>query len=226
MVLASHQPNFFPYMGFFYKMLRSDVFVLSNDVLFSRSEFQNYTNIKTANGKQRVTVPVTSHSIAIKDIEICQDGKWQKNMIRTIEQNYRKAPFYNKYHDKVIRIIEGDFRYLYELNLQSILLIKTEFNLEAKIIIADTLFPQGRKDSRILDICNKVGADIYYSGKGAEAYHDARNFIKKGIVLEYTDYSPTAYSQLYGDFVENLSCLDYLFNCGEKLPKGWCRNGK
>ena len=32
MILTSHQPNFLPYMGVFYKAFKSDVLVLSDDV--------------------------------------------------------------------------------------------------------------------------------------------------------------------------------------------------
>lgn len=36
MILTSHQPNFLPYMGVFYKAYRSDILVLSDDVQFSK----------------------------------------------------------------------------------------------------------------------------------------------------------------------------------------------
>lgn len=43
----------------------------------------------------------------------------------------------------------------------------------------------------------------------------------RGIDLIYTDYEPVQYQQLYGEFIPNLSVLDYIFNCGYELPRGW-----
>ena len=40
-VFSGHQPNFIPYMGFFYKIFQSDVFVLDDDVQYSRSGLHN-----------------------------------------------------------------------------------------------------------------------------------------------------------------------------------------
>ena len=45
MILTSHQPDFLPYMGFFYKTARSDVLVLSDDVQFSKSGMHNLSLI-------------------------------------------------------------------------------------------------------------------------------------------------------------------------------------
>lgn len=54
LVLASHQPDFFPYMGYFYKMFQSDVFVFSDNVQYSKTGRHNYNEILTANGPATV----------------------------------------------------------------------------------------------------------------------------------------------------------------------------
>ena len=48
-----------------------------------------------------------------------------------------------------------------------------------------------------------------------------RTTTSRGIDLIYTDYEPAQYQQLYGEFIPNLSVLDYIFNCGYELPRGW-----
>ena len=71
MILASHQPNFFPYLGFFYNMNKADIFVFSDDVKFAKKNFQNYTNIKSTTGEMlRLTVPVHNKDVPICYVEI------------------------------------------------------------------------------------------------------------------------------------------------------------
>ena len=61
MILTSHQPDFLPYMGFFYKVARSDVLVLSDDVQFSKQGMHNWNRIKTEAGPKKLTIPVHAH---------------------------------------------------------------------------------------------------------------------------------------------------------------------
>ena len=70
------------------------------------------------------------------------------------------------------------------------------------------------KEERVIDICVLLGADEYISGNGARAYEVESHFIDRGVKLHYTDYQPIHYKQCWGDFIPNLSILDYIFNCG------------
>ena len=62
LVLASHQPDFFPWMGYFYKIFQSDVFVFSDNVQYSKSGRHNYNQILTATGPMKFTLPITRKS--------------------------------------------------------------------------------------------------------------------------------------------------------------------
>ena len=72
-------------------------------------------------------------------------------------------------------------------------------------------------------MCEKFNASAYLSGLGAADYHQPEEYRSRGIDLVYTDYQPVEYPQLYGEFVENLSVIDYVMNCGFELPRGWER---
>src|SRR3989338_6913974 len=45
-VMAAHQPNFLPYLGFFDKMMSSDIFVIRDEVQFVERDFHHRNRIK------------------------------------------------------------------------------------------------------------------------------------------------------------------------------------
>lgn len=220
MILCSHQPNFFPYLGLFYNMYNSDFYVFSDDVQFAKKNFQNYTNIKSSvGGTLRLTVPIKSHTSIYKDVEISYETDWQRKMLMSIEQSYSKSKYFAEVFPEVENVINHHHKYLVDLNMQSILFAKERFGINTDFCMASILNHEGHKDERILNLCKSVNADVYLSGLGAKVYHKDENF--KDIKLEYTNYKPLVYKQGKGDFIENLSVLDYLFNEGFVFPKEW-----
>lgn len=220
MILCSHQPNFFPYLGMFYNMSKSDFYVFSDDVQFSKKNFQNYTNIKTVLGNPlRITVPIKSHTDLYKDIEISNSSEWSKKMIMTIRQNYSKSEYFEEVFPDIEKVLLSNRKYLVDLNMDSILLVKDKLGIGTDFCMASTINHEGHKDERILNLCRSVGADEYLSGLGAKVYHKDENFTD--VKLTYTNYKPLVYKQGKGDFIENLSVLDYLFNQGYNFPKEW-----
>ena len=95
-IVAIHQPNFLPWLGFFYKMLRSDVFVLLDNVQFpiGRS-YVSRVKIKLSQGAIWLTVPV-SHNFGqlTKDVKINNKELWQEKHLKTLEMNYKRAAYF------------------------------------------------------------------------------------------------------------------------------------
>ena len=58
MKVAIHQPNYFPWIGYFYKMSLADVFVVLDDSQYSKNGYQNRVKIKTPTGSVWMTQPV------------------------------------------------------------------------------------------------------------------------------------------------------------------------
>ena len=50
MKVAIHQPDYIPYLGFFYKMYKSDLFIYLDDAQFSNEAAHNFNKIKTPQG--------------------------------------------------------------------------------------------------------------------------------------------------------------------------------
>ena len=224
-VFSGHQPNFLPYMGFFYKMFQSDMFVLDDDVQYSRDGYHNTNYIRVNGQKHKITVPVTyTFGDPINKVKICYERDWDKKLLKTIQMNYGKAPYFDDGYDFLKRHFEPRYEYLADLNIIMIREIAARMNLGCRIYVASKDVPCDFKNQkRNVYQCTMLGGDIYYSGVGGKAYNDENDWFKNGIALEYSDYVPVQYRQTGYGFIENLSVIDYIFNKGFNMPEGWVR---
>ena len=192
--------------------------MLYDDVQFEKGSWRNRNRIKTPNGAQWLTVPVLQKGRGfqlIKDILINQDVPWQKKQIKTIRQNYSKAPFFAKYADKLFDKLNGPWERLVELNVELIYWIAKELGISNKIVSASELGVFGSGAERLIDVIKSLGGTSFYEGSAGKNYIDDSLFEEHGISIVYQDYAHPTYPQLYGDFVSHLSVIDLMFNCGE-----------
>ena len=75
---------------------------------------------------------------------------------------------------------------------------------------------QCRRSDLVYAICKALGADTYFSGRGASVdYLDREKFAENGVNIVFQDFAHPTYSQCGRDaFVPGVSILDILFNCG------------
>lgn len=222
MILSSHQPNFVPYMGFFYKMFQADTFVLSDDHQFSKSGMHNWNYLRIGERKHKITVPVSyEFGDRIKDVRISYAQDWVTELLKTMQFNYKKAPHYEEAFSFLEKVLSERPERLVELNGNIIIQLAERFGMKCNILYAHDIELEHRKEERIIELCKKLGADVYYSGIGGKNYNDPANYEREGISLVYTDYEPVQYTQIGNGFIENLSVLDWIFNMGFELPKEW-----
>lgn len=215
MIVAIHQPNFIPWLGYFYKIARADVFVMLDDVQYTKNSFINRNRIKTPQGELWLTLPVI-HSgrfgQLINSVKIQNPDNIFKKIKKTITANYGKAPFFNE----VFRIIETGFYptdSLAEINEAMIKQILNYLGIEKKLVRSSELDIKGAKSSkRLVEICKSLNADTYLAGFGSSNYQKDSLFLEKGIQPVVYDFKHPEYNQLWGEFVYNLSILDILFN--------------
>ena len=172
--------------------------------------------IKTEKGEQWITVCVKKapRETAIKDILLLDDGKWQKNNLGLLHQNYRKAPYYKEILPHIEKLYGGEYVYFWDFSFASIKMLMELFDIHIDIVFASDLNPQGKNNDMIVDIMNKLGAKTYLSGTGAADYYDPAVYEKAGIKVIWQDFKHPVYPQQFGEFIPYLSSIDLLFNCG------------
>jgi len=219
MVIGILQPGYLPWFGFFEQMYRSDVFVMYDDVQYDKEGWRNRNRIKTANGSQWLTVPVLvkfSASPLMLDVRIDNTLNWRKKHLAAIRQNYSRAPFFKKYINIFEDVYSKEWRYLVDIDLYLIYALAECLGLaQKKIIRSSTLNVQGDRIERLIRICEIFGADTFYEGASGKDYINDHDFLDRGVRVEYQNYRHPVYSQLYGDFIPNLSVIDLIFNHGK-----------
>lgn len=215
-VVAIHQPNYLPWLGYFYKMASCDTFVLLDNVLLSKQSVTTRCQIKGKEGVRILPVPLATKGCRINEAAICCDGKWQLKHWHSMEDAYRLSRYWNEYNPIFERVYRGTtWSSLSQLNVSLITTIEGMLGLDIKIISSSELnVTASDKSGRIVEICKMLDADTYLSGTGGRSYNDEEVFRRAGVELAYTDFEHPMYRQLWGDFVPNLSIVDLLFNEG------------
>ena len=214
-IIAIHQPNYIPWLGYFYKIDQSDVFVFLDDAQFSNEGMQNYHYIKTPQGSYRLKIPVNGKfGENINEIKTRDELGWKKKHLRTIEMNYKKAKHFEEVFSDYSSLLSDNYNDLSHLDISIIEHICKKFGMSTDFINSSQMELNTKREEKVLDICSSLNSNIYYSGTGAKAYQNEENFNKRGIELRYSVFKPFEYPQLWGDFQSNVSVIDYLMNCG------------
>ncbi len=217
MKIAIHQPNYLPWLGYFYKMAKCDIFVLLDNVQYEKNGPTNRVKIKNPQGGFWLTFSVNKKfPQIITEIEFANFKEDRKKHLKSIELNYCRTKYFDYLFPELKKILEEDWQYLANLNIELIELLKEKFGIKTKLEIASNYNFQGKRDELLIDICKKFNADVYLSGKGGQKYQDEEKFKTSGIKLEYTNFIHPVYPQLWGDFIPGLSAIDLLFNCGQE----------
>jgi len=219
-IVGIHQPNFLPWIGYFYKIMKSDIFVFLDDVQFSKGSFTNRNKIKTKNGGKYITFPIVKeggHKKLIMDCTVSDKENSINKILSSIENSYSKSKYFNDYFYSFKSVLQNDEDNLSNINISVVEWVFDILNIEVETYRSSNLKNiDGVATSRLVSICKEVGADKYLSGLGGCKYQDEKLFKDYGIDLLTSDFIHPNYHQLYGEFIPSLSVLDIIFNCGDK----------
>ena len=215
MIVAIHQPNYFPYYGYFHKIKSSDLFVFLDNVTYSKENFTNRNRVKTPQGEKWLTVPIFKKGILemeIKDVSIMNTDDWRRSHFGIIRDSYRKSRYFHPYENIISSIYRKEWDNLCDLNIFITEKLSSVLGISAKFVRASELDVHGKKADLIFDICKTLGADTYYCGVSGKKYNDEQKFKDSNIKVIYQEFVHPIYEQPYGDFIPNLSILDLFFN--------------
>ena len=214
-IISIHQPNYIPWLGYFYKIYLSDIFVFLDDVQFSNEGMHNWHYIKTPQGPLRIKVPVQQKlGDKINEVHTRDELGWKGKHLKTIEINYKKAVYFNEIFDEFSTLLLQSYPDLASMNKCFITHYCKRFGIHTRLTESSSFNIHASREQKVIEIVKALGGTDYYSGMGAKEYQKEDSFLKRNISLTYIQYKPFEYKQLWGSFHANVSVLDYLMNCG------------
>lgn len=218
------QPTFLPWLGWFDLVDQGDAMVILDDVQFSKQSWQQRNRIRTPNGLEILTVPTKTSGRLGQRILDCElaDQRFVAKIVKSLQANYAKAPFFRPAIDDLAAIMEAAARtgLLVELNCALVTWLAGQLGVATPMVRASTLSTGGTRGEHVAAICESMGADRYLSPAGAEEYliEDRDAFDRRGISVLLQVYEHPEYAQRFVPFVPYASAVDLIFNLGPMAP--------
>jgi hypothetical protein len=217
-IVAIHQPNYFPWLGYFYKIARADIFVLLDDVQFSKSSYTNRVQI-LFNGRPRwLTVPIRVSLGQLINTVLPASEAWRMSHLSLLHHAYGDALHFQETWRIVERWIEdAPSGNLGKLNGWIIGQIAAQLGTHTRIIESSDLGVRAEEpDMRLAAIADAVSPSnpVYLSGRGGAKYQRPETFEKMGVALRYVEFDHPLYAQRTEQFFPGLSVLDAAFHLG------------
>ncbi len=216
------QPSYIPWRGFFHQVYKADLFIFYDDVQYDKHGWRNRNQVKTAQGKQWLTIPVHSGGATqgrlIREVEIDWSKTWAKGHWKTLSIAYAKAPHFRRYADFLEPFYQRQDRLLADFTIDLTIALARELGIRHTRFLRSSEIEgiTGERTARVVQILNRVGAKHYISGPSAKDYVEPELFDEAGITLEYMIYDYPEYPQLHPPFDPFVSALDLLFMTGER----------
>lgn len=219
MKVSIHQPNYIPWLGFFNKIIQSDIYIVFDDVQFPRGKDFAYRNkIKTPQGGKWLSLPVANKSQLVewRHALLSTDVDWKADHLNQIKAAYKSSPFYTEVISLLENLYQNEYTYVHELNLAIIQSILDIYNWKGTVVRSSDLNIEERGLDKIIGLLKEVNATSYVTGVGAgsQRYIDEDIFSQHNIQLEYQHFDHPEYRQQYGAFEPYMSIIDLLFNEG------------
>jgi len=220
------QPYLFPYIGYFQLINSVDKFVMYDDVAYIKQGWINRNRILINSKAHFFTVPlrqVSSFSL-INETEI--DNKkykrWKDKFFKTIELNYKKAPFFDQSYHILKSVFNLDMFSISELAIRSCNIIVNYLSLKTILVETSSIYDNNalKGQDRILDICKIEKAASYNNLPGGKELYSKEKFKQNDIDINFTKSNDIKYNQFNNEFVPWLSIIDVLmFNPKQKIQE-------
>lgn len=136
MRVTIYQPQYFPRLHYFNRILNSDVFVILDTAQYVKNivqeekgsavrvkSYQSDTPIKLATGSYCLTIPLLSRQSyqSIKSTEISYKELWTKKHLFTLKNSYAKAEAFRRLYPDIVLLLNQAYSSLAQLNSTTIL---------------------------------------------------------------------------------------------------------
>ncbi len=216
------QPYLFPYIGYFQLMHAADKFVLYDDVNYIKKGWINRNNILVNHQANLFSIPLkeASQNKLINELYLSDEQKWRAAFLKTIEQAYKKAPFFAEVYVLIQNIINAEVGKISALILKSFRVLNEYLCIDTELVETSAIYDVShlKGQERILGICKKENTQDYINPIGGQELYSKSMFEDNSIQLNFIKTNPIVYKQFGKEFIPWLSIIDVLmFNSKEEI---------
>lgn len=221
------QPYFLPYLGYWQLMNAVDVYVLYDNIEFTKSSWMRRNRILSNGVDKMFSLPLKKDSdyLDVRERFLADDYDIsRKKLISLIESAYKKAPEFVTVFPIIKDILEYNDYNLFNYIHYSVKRIREYLGIQSNLVVSSTLdidWSLKGKD-KVLAICKYFETDEYYNSvNGIPLYAPHRDeFTQAGIKLCFPRMREVSYPQFKNEFVPNLSIIDVMmFNSQEECRR-------
>ena len=186
MTTSIHQPNFFPWLGYFYKIVRADHFVFLDDVQLSPGSYTLRSRITDHSNKPVwINAPLLKSRFPsnINSVEI--DAKnWNQHLVTKIMHIYSDRPCFPEVFPwlKTLLVRAAEKRLLSNANAGLIIGISSYLGIDSQFHYSSKLNATGSSSEYLSSICRELDCNKYLSGPST--YLDHVPFDQNGIEVK------------------------------------------
>ena len=125
------QPQYFPRLHYFARILNSDIYLIRDEVQYLKKHkypdgttdksYQSHTPVKQTFGRFLLSVPIKREGfIPIGKTEVSYGNNWVETHLKTIEICYSKAPNYQPIYRDMETILNMRYKTIADLNIAAI----------------------------------------------------------------------------------------------------------
>jgi len=215
------QPYLFPYIGYFQLIKAVDTFVIYDDVNFIKQGWINRNRMLLNNSDFMFNIMLKGASSfkKINEIEVvCNNHK----LITTIEQSYRKAPYFAEVIPLLSNILMNEETNLARYLTTSLNTIIEYLGIQVSILISSEIKKDNalKGDDKVIAICKNLKATNYINAVGGQELYSKNKFAENGLILNFIKTKPFVYKQFKDPFIPWLSIVDVMmFNSREVITE-------
>lgn len=221
-IAAAHQPNFFPWLGWFDKLSRADIFIILDDVQFPRCTGSWGNRVKIQyNSKEKWLTASTDKNFhgfrKFNETRMADHLPWREKCMDMLEHAYRRSPWHEEVQSFLHPLLTNPCGDLVQYNMRGILAIADILGLDkGKFVLASQFKVKSSGTLRLIELAQAAGADAYMCGGGAGKYQEDLCFKQHNIGLLAQNFQHPRYLQFHqlDNFLPGLSIIDALFCLG------------
>jgi hypothetical protein len=211
MIIAIMQPYLFPYIGYWQLINAVDKFVIFDDVNFINKGSINRNKILVQNKTHQFTLELVGAS-QNKLINQIQIGNNSNKILKTIELNYKRSPYFKNVFPLIEEIFNQKEKNLAKFIGYSLKKISYYLEIDVGFIYSSDIEKDNnlRNQDKIINICQMLNATHYINPINGKELYDKELFLKKDFELNFIQTKPFKYRQFNSKFISSLSIIDIM----------------